>query len=163
MSEQAKPMVKCEKCEHAFEPDLGTNKAWLCPACGAKNPNLKRLYRSVAVLFILGLIATSVAFALSLPEEGLGLFTGLQAAQGALLLVAIVIIYRSRIPWTDGAAKAFVWIPLLVAAFLNVALPLLLGAPVAIGYLVVYPIIFIYLLQLSYHARKCAVRPPRRG
>jgi hypothetical protein len=50
-----------------------------------------------------------------------------------------------------------------VAAFLNVALPLLLGAQVAIGYLVVYPIIFVYLLQLSYQARKCTVRPPRRA
>jgi hypothetical protein len=163
MSEQEKPMVKCKKCAAVYSPEMSGKGPWVCPQCQKENPNLKRLYRSVADLYILGLIATGVILALLLPEQGLDLSTGLQAAQGALLLVAIVIIYRSRVPWTDGVAKAFVWIPLLVAAFLNVALPLLLGAPVAIGYLVVYPIIFIYLLQLSYHARKCAVRPPRRG
>ena len=49
----------CGHCDKRYTPDADSRGAWVCPACSKKNPNLRRHYRSVADLCILGLIATA--------------------------------------------------------------------------------------------------------
>lgn len=155
------PIIKCRKCGNAFAPDMKAKETWPCPSCQAKNPNLKRHYRSVADLCILGLIASAAIVAVRFSQAGMNLGVVLSAAQGVLLLVTIVFVYKSKTPWTDRAAKAFVWSVFCTASFLNVIVPLVLigvrSLPFVLPFAFVYAIIFSYLFWLHSQARKCTV------
>src|SRR2546427_11225554 len=98
---EANPTIKCKKCGVTFEPDLKTKGTWRCPSCQAKNPNLKRHYRSVADLCILGLIVTLIVVAVGYANAGLNLGVLLSAAHAVLLLVTIVFVYKAKTPWAD--------------------------------------------------------------
>lgn len=154
------PVVRCKKCGHVFQPDLIGNGVWICPVCREKNPNLKRHYRSVADLFIFGLLLTAIGVAMGIATVGLSLMVVLGTLHAMLLLVAIVCVYRSSAPWVDRTAKALIWVVFCLAVLLNVVLPLLLYGSLNTIPLVIYAIIFPYLFWLNAQAGKCRVVVP---
>lgn len=149
------PRIKCKKCGFVFEPDLSTKGTWPCPSCRTKNPNLKRHYRSVADLCILGLIFTLVVVVIGFRNAGpnLGLF--LSAGHAAILLVTIVFVYKSKTPWADPSAKTLIWIVFGLALLFNVVLPLVLTGTTNIPAIVIYAVVFPYLFWLNSQAGKC--------
>ncbi len=147
--------IKCRKCRQTFQPDVRTRGLWFCPNCRAKNPNLKRHYRAIADLFIIGLVGTAVFIFLRRNQLGLGL--GIVFATNVLLLVvASVAIYMSKAPWADPIAKLLIWIVFGLAFVSNVILPLLLAGRLNIVFVVLYALIFPYLFWLNSQANKCA-------
>lgn len=149
------PVVKCKKCDNAFQPDMKTKGHWVCPSCQTKNPNLKRHYRSVADLCILGLLVTVVAVALGLGKAGMHLGLLLSAGHAVLLLVTIVLIYKSTAPWTDSTAKILIWTVFSLALVFNVVLPLALAGLLNIPAIILYALVFPYLFWLNAQAGKC--------
>ena len=155
----ANPRIKCKKCGFLFEPDVKTRGTWRCPSCQTKNPNLKRHYRSLADLCILGLIFTLVAVVIGYKKVGLNLDQLLRAGQAVLLLVTIVFVYKSTAPWADTSAKTLIWIVFALALLFNVVLPLILAGAINIPYIVVYGLVFPYLFWLNSQASKCTASP----
>jgi hypothetical protein len=169
--------IKCKKCGNTFQPDVKTKGPWVCPGCLGKNPNLKRLYRSVADVCILGLIVTVLVIAVRINERRVDFGVILAAAHSVLLLVTIVSVYRSETPWKDTTARILLWtvfglallfnllIPLLfVGLFVvfDVVLPPLFVETLVVPASIVYLIIFAYLVWLNSQANKCmAPEPPR--
>lgn len=151
------PAIKCKKCGHIFQPDMKTRKPWDCPSCHKKNPNLKRHYRSVADLFILGFIITAITIGMGINKEGLSLGYLLAAGHSGLLLVTIVFIIKSKTPWTDRVAKALIWTVFGLAIIFNLVLPLLLDGALNIPAIVVYGLVILYLVWLNLQAAKCTV------
>jgi len=149
------PMIKCKKCGNTFHPDMKTREAWPCPSCQAKNPNLKRHYRSVADLCILGLIVTAIVVVVGFGKGGVNLGVILSAAHAILLLVTIVLVYKSKTPWVDSVAKALIWVVFGLALFFNVLLPLALAGRLNIPFIIVYALVFPYLFWLNSQAGKC--------
>lgn len=157
---EANPMIKCRKCGMTFAPDVKTIEAWRCPNCKAKNPNLKRHYRSVADLFILGLIIELIVIAVVFINSGLTLGMVLTVLHTVFLFVTIVIIYKSKTPWADSAAKTLIWIVFGLGFFFNVVVPLILAGRLNIPFIIVYAIVFPYLFWLNAQARKCTASEP---
>lgn len=151
------PSIKCKKCGNAFQPNMKTTETWPRPSCKAKNPNLKRHYRSVADLFILGLIVTAIVIAVGFSEAGLNLGMILSTGHAILLLVTIVFVYKSKTPWADSAAKALIWTVFGCALLFNVMIPLALAGRLNIPAIIVYALVFPYLFWLNSQARKCLV------
>lgn len=149
------PTIRCKKCNIIFEPYLKTRGPWVCPSCGTKNPNLRRHYRSVADLCILGLIVTAIFVALGFSRTGLNLGMILTAGDAVLLLATIVVVYKSEAPWTDKLAKALIWTVFGLALVLNVVLPLAFAGRLNVPATAVYAIIFSYLFWLDAQAGKC--------
>ena len=149
------PTIKCKKCGNTFEPDMKTKKTWLCSSCQAKNPNLKRHYRSVADLCILGLIGTAIVVAIVFSKTGLSLGVMLSVAHGVLLLVTIVFVYKSKTPWSDSIAKTLIWIVFGLALLFNVVVPLVLTGRLNIPAIIIYALVFPYLFWLNAQASKC--------
>jgi hypothetical protein len=152
---QANPAIKCRKCGTTFEPDVKTKGTWSCPSCQTKNPNLKRHYRSVADLCILGLIVTLLVVVFSATNAGLNLGALLSAAHAVLLLVTIVFVYKSKAPWADSTAKTLIWVVFGLALLFNVATPLMLAGRLNIAAIIVYAVVFPYLFWLNVQAGKC--------
>lgn len=154
------PIIKCKKCGSTFEPDMKTKGTWPCPSCQAKNPNLKRHYRSIADLCIIGLIATVIFVAVGFNNAGPNLGVMLSAADGVLLLVTIVFVYKSKTPWSDSTAKTLIWTVFGLALLLNVVVPLLHIGRLNIGAIIVYAVVFPYLFWLNSQASKCTANGP---
>lgn len=154
------PVIKCKKCGNVFEPDMKTRGVWKCPLCLAQNPNLKRHYRSVADLFILGLIFTGSAIAVGFAAVGLSLGVILLSLHSLLLLTGILCVYRSATPWTDRTVKTLIWVVFGLAALINLVLPLVLYGRLNTISLAIYAIIFPYLFWLHAPAGKCSVLVP---
>lgn len=162
-----KPTIKCKKCGNTFEPDMKTTKTWTCPSCEARNPNLKRHYRSVANLFILNLFASPIFVAIRVSEAGqnlirfsegvLNLGVMLWAADEVLLLVTIVFVYKSKTPWSDNVAKTLIWSVFGLALLFNFVIPLVLAGALNIPFIIVFAVVFPYVFWLSSQARKCTV------
>jgi hypothetical protein len=157
---QANPAIKCKKCGMTFEPDVKTTGMWSCPSCQTKNPNLKRHYRSVADLCILGLIITLLVVVVRVANAGLNLGVLLSAAHGVLLIVTMVFLYKSKSPWTDSTAKTLIWVVFGVALLFNVVTPLMLDGRLNIPVIIVYAVVFPYLFWLNMQAGKCTVSEP---
>jgi hypothetical protein len=151
----ANPTIKCKKCGMIFEPDVKTRGPWLCPSCKTKNPNLKRHYRSVADLCILGFIFTLIMIAVGFANGGLNLGVLLSALHAVLLLVAIVFVYKSKAPWADSTAKTLVWVVFGVALLFNLVIPLLRAGRLNIPAVIVYALVFPYLFWLNAQAGRC--------
>ena len=139
--------IACKKCRHIFAPDLKTRKAWKCTSCNAKNPNLRRHYRSVADLMILGLLVTGIAIAVFSTRDGVTIGVSFLCAHAALLLGAVIIIYRSAAPWNDRLANGLMWIVFSLAFLVNVVLPFVLYRRT--GPVLIYALIFPYLFWLK--------------
>ncbi len=154
------PTIKCKKCSNTFQPDLTIRGTWDCPACQAKNPNLKRHYRSVADLCILGLIITAIVIAVGFSKTGLNLGVLLSAGHAILLLVTIVFVYKSKTPWADGTAKALIWTVFGLALVFNVVVPFAFSGMLDIPAIVIYALVFSYLFWLNSQARKCTASEP---
>lgn len=152
--------LKCKKCGESFQPDIKTRGDWVCPKCQCKNPNLKRHYRSVADLFILWLILSAIFWFVHVNTVGLDLRAIFSLPFLALLLVAIIFIYKSKMPWTDGISKILIWAVFGAALLLKISqvIQMLLAGqfniPFVIGFGVVYVAIFIYLFWLHHQASK---------
>jgi hypothetical protein len=154
--------IKCRKCGGTFAPDLRIKGCWPCPTCPEKNPNLKRHYRSVADLCILGLIFGGVWVFVGFNKRGLDLGIVLTAADMILLLVTIIFIYKSRSPWTDVPAKTLIWVVFGFALLSNVGTAATFGRKLSIGVLAIYAVVFSYLFWLNAQASKCTVpKAPR--
>ena len=143
-----------------FEPDVKTKGTWPCPSCQTKNPNLKRHYRSVADLFILGLIITLLDVAFGVKSAGLNLGVLLLAAHAILLLVTIVFVYKSKTPWADSTAKTLIWVVFGLALLSNVASRLMLAGRLNIPAIIAFAVVFSYLLWLNVQAGKCTASEP---
>ena len=149
------PIIKCKKCATKFEPDMKTSKSWFCPACQTNNPNLKRHYRSVADLYIIGLIFTLIGIILKLSKVGLTIDVILMTGHAILLLVTIVTVYKSRTPWTNNTVKLLICTVFGIVMLLNVVLPLVLFGFLNFPAIVVYTIVFWYLYWLHIQTNKC--------
>ena len=160
MTNEGSTSIKCKECGSIFQPDLKTRRAWMCPQCNAKNPNLRRHYRSVADLCILGLIATIIVVLFEHHEVGVSAGVVLGAASAILLLVTNLVIYKSKAPWANRAAKALIWMVFGSAFLGNLVVPLLLRGSVLIGFVAVYAIVFPYLFWLNSQANRCTVVAP---
>ena len=154
------PTIKCKQCRNTFEPDMKTKGAWPCPSCQAKNPNLKRHYRSVADVCVLGLIITVIAVAIDFSNTGLNLGIMLSALDGVLLLVTIVFVYKSKTPWSDSVAKTLIWTVFSLALLFTVVVPLILTGILNIPAIIVYALVFPYLFWLDSKANKCMAGGP---
>jgi hypothetical protein len=107
---------------------------------------------------ILGLLVTGIAIAVFFTRDGLTVGVTFLCAHAALLLVAIIIIYRSAAPWKDPVANWLMWTVFSLAFLMNVVLPFILCRRV--GPVLVYVLIFAYLFWLkSAAARSSAVQP----
>jgi len=151
--------IKCKKCGNTFQPDIKTKDVWVCPNCQTKNPNLKRHYRSVADLCIIGLIVTIIIVAIAFSNVGLTLGVILSGAHAILLLVTIIFVYKSKAPWSDNVAKTLIWTVFGLALLFNVAGPLLAGR-LNIPAIIVYALVFPYLFWLNGQANKCTPSKP---
>jgi hypothetical protein len=154
--------VKCKQCLHVFRPDLKTSGHWTCPGCGANNPNLRRHYRSVADLLILGLIVTMAVVLLGSTER-LELTAGVlvSIAWSALLLFAIIKIYSTRSPWRNMVVKTLIWV-VFGARFALYGLEVIAAQrpmPWIIGPLVVFVVVFSYLFWLAFATRRALAEP----
>jgi hypothetical protein len=149
--------VACKVCHKVFEPDVKTKKAWQCSSCSAKNPNLKRHYRSVADLMILGLIVTTFILIAIVIKRGISVGALLLTSDAILLLVTITLIYKSATPWTDRLANVLIWIVFGVAFFTNVVIPFVFVKRLS-PLIVIYLLIFLYLFWLK-RAAVASTRP----
>ena len=158
MKSNSAAIIKCKKCGSIFQPDAKTKAAWTCPRCDAKNPNLKRHYRSVADLYVLGLIIMTIMVVVGFNEAGLTLGVILSAADAVLLAATIVFVYKSNAPWSDAAAKTLIWIVFGVALFFNVVIPMVFVAKLNIPALMIYALVSPYLFWLNSQATKCTAQ-----
>lgn len=149
------PTINCKKCGNTFQPDMKTRGTWPCPSCRAKNPNLKRHYRSVADLCILGLVVTIIFVAVALSNAGPNLGVILSVGHAVLLLIAIVFVYKSKSPWADGTVKTLIWTVFGLALLFNVVIPFAFGGTLIVPAIIVYAFVFPYLFWLNAQANKC--------
>ena len=156
----ANPAVKCKKCGVIFEPDMKSKGKWPCPSCQTKNPNLKRHYRAVADLCIIGLAIMLILAVVRIEDAGLDVLVLLWAADAVLLVVTIVLVYKSKAPWADNRVKTLIWVVFGVALLCNVVLPLILLGRLNIPAIIIYAVVFPFLLWLNAQAGKCAVSEP---
>jgi hypothetical protein len=150
--------VKCKLCQTIYAPDLKLSKAWTCPKCKGKNPNLKRHYRSVADVCILSLIGQSLLLYAGSVHGRLGFFWILGLVQLVLLLLTIIFTYSSAAPWMDGFVKIMIVVVFGLAAVFNIGFLLVkTPGPFALSIAGVYSLIWIFLFWLWIQTKKCTV------
>jgi hypothetical protein len=150
--------MRCKQCGTVFPPNPKTTGSWVCATCQTKNPNLKRHYRSVADLCILGLVFALIFLAIRISQSQFGLSDVFIAADAVLLLAAIVVIYRAQTPWIDRTVHRLIWIVFGVAFGANVLFPLLVSGRVNFPPAVVYVTVFSYLFWLSAVVQTLSIR-----
>ena len=156
-------VIRCTKCGETFAPDLKIKKdPWFCTHCKAKNPNLRRLYRGIADVFVLGLVLTLVFLGVNVNAPGpRALPTVLSLFWIVFLIFSIVRVYRAEAPWLDPVARTLLWLVFVLAFGLNVALPLALrgreALPGVVARLVVYCVVVAYVLWLLKVTRRATV------
>lgn len=146
--------IGCKNCRNTFQPDLQTKAAWLCPNCQVKNPNLRRHYRSVAGLCILGFLATAIAAVVHFRQAGMTVGIALSTAHAVLLLLATVFVYKSQAPWTDAPVRALLWTVFGLAVVLSIVIPFVLAGILNMAPIIAYALAFPYLFWVDGHARR---------
>ena len=153
--------IKCGSCGIVFSPDPRSRDAWVCDACGAKNPNLRRHYRSLGILWIFALaIATMVGLGLLLEA---GTIDYLLLLTWALSLAIVIAIYGSRAPWMSTPTKVLIWVGIAFALFGNVLYPLIFRDQFSPLRAAVTTVVFAYVCWLQIQARKCSVREEEKA
>ena len=152
--------IRCRKCPTKFQPDLKSSRLWQCPHCEATIPNLKRHWRSVADVCILGLIFTSLFAVPHIRAHGIDLAGFWFIVHCVLLLLVIFLIYRAEAPWTHTAAKVLAWIVFIKVTVSNALIPLIQGQVFAIPLLIVYFIVIVFLLWLSMQTARYSATAP---
>jgi len=153
-------VVRCAACSKTFAPDLKLKTdPWYCPHCEAKNPNLRRLYRGVADVFILGLFFALVFFVRRLSQLGPAApRTWISGFWILFLLFGVIRIYRAKAPWRDGVARTLIWLVFVLVFILNVIVRLFFlssqDVALVIGSAIVYGIVFIYILWVLKVSRR---------
>jgi hypothetical protein len=121
---------------------------------------LRRHYRLIVDLFLLGLIITGIALAFEVRngQVAWGHAVLVWGVLGLLPLVTIAAILRSRAPWADTLPRVLLWsvlglgflsdvvVPLLMPGFRRNVTPLFLAA--------LYALPFSYLFWLEQKAKK---------
>jgi predicted RNA-binding Zn-ribbon protein involved in translation (DUF1610 family) len=158
--------VTCISCRRLFEADGRSLRPWACPHCGKKNTNLRRHYRSLATLLVLGLFWNLMVMFNMFRRDATGWPELLVAGFFFLpFLVTTVVILSTRTPWSSTPAKVLLWF-VFGLAFVAHVMPLLLQ-PAAPGSLYValllaafYALVFSYLMWLGRKAKQlCAAGP----
>ena len=152
--------VKCKRCQNIYSPNLKSNiayKAWICPNCQCKNPNLKIHYRSVADVCILGLIADTLLLYAGIVQGRTGLFWILRLAHSTLLLVTFIRIYKSRAPWMDNPVKIMIVVVFGIGSVYNVGFFMLFLGLLAVPAALLYAILWSFLLWLWIQTKQCTV------
>jgi hypothetical protein len=151
--------VRCRSCQKTYAPGLRSNKSWICPNCQSVNPNLKRHYRSVADVCILGFIAGVLLLYAGLVQGRTGLVWILLLVDAQLLLVTTILTYMSRAPWADKSVKVMIVVVFGIAAVVNIgffgAISWMIGL-LAAG---LYAIIWAFLLWLWIQTKRCTALP----
>ena len=148
------PMIRCRKCECIFSPEM-KKRTWACPACQTKNPNLKRHYRYLADLCILGFIISTSMITINFGKIQ-NFITAQSAAHSLLFLIAIVLIYKSKAPWIDSVAKTLRWTVFGFVLYLSVVF--LLASPEILTHvIIVVSLMLLYLFWLNSQTIKCTV------
>jgi hypothetical protein len=155
-------LVRCRKCGRTYAPDLRSSGRWICPHCRAKNPNLKRHYRSIAQLFMLNLLFAVLALFLRRNRASPIVFEVVVGAVALFFFVAILAIYRARAPWASHLVKAMVRSIFALALLANLVAVVRGFAsgridPGTIGGTIVLVAIIAYIVWLERQARKCTV------
>ncbi len=150
--------VKCKKCGGIYNPQLSSRKKWVCTSCQGKNPNLKVQYRSVANLYIIGLLSTALLIFASFKSGRIGFHTIVGILYVPLILAAIVSIYKSETPWMDPFAKAMVWVVIIFVSITNLLWSFVCVKPLLAPMGILYIVVFCYLIWLHVQASKCSVR-----
>jgi ribosomal protein L37E len=148
-------VVKCPRCNASYAPDLNTRRRWTCAACGAGNTNLTRGYKSLADLFILGLIANVIVILVQLFESGLGFGPVVLSLHAMLLLVTNILIYKSWAPWENRTVKTLTWTVFAAAFAIHLVLPMVRLGALNIPFAVVYAIVLPYLVWLHVQTKRC--------
>jgi len=124
-----KIQVKCKKCGDIFIPDLNTRGYyWNCQKCNAKIPNLRRHYRFIADVCIIGLISSILGVGLSWYQqsEQLVCIITLGILKIMLLLITIISIYSAKMPWQSSKINALIWTIFGVSVFFDLLAPYLI-------------------------------------
>jgi hypothetical protein len=161
--DNSRVLIRCRKCGRTYAPDTRSSRHWICPHCQAKNPNLKRHYRSIAQLFMLNLLFAVLALFLRRNRASAIVFEVILGAVALYLLVAILSIYRAKRPWASPFVKVMVWSIFALGLCGNlVALARRFASgridPGTIGGTIVLGAIIAYIVWLEAQARKCTVR-----
>jgi len=154
MEDPQQILITCRNCGKTFEPNLSSRKAWKCKHCNTKNPNLKRHWRSLASLCVLGLFITGIFLFMEIGLGGFKIRTITLVIQALLLITTIIFVYKSPAPWLDFTAKLLIWIVFGLAIVFNVALPAAHHAkidPLVAGFSIV---VILYLAWLEWQSRK---------
>ncbi|HXY37267.1 MAG TPA: hypothetical protein VEI07_23770 [Planctomycetaceae bacterium] len=153
------PVVSCQKCCQGFEPDPITRGHWVCPHCGKKNANLRRHYRAIADLCVIGLILSCAGFFFARGQFEFNLASVLLGPYCLLLLTTIIAIYRSQAPWASATIWCLVWAVFIVAFSFNVALQLARGR-ISVVALCIYALLFPYFFWLQWRASRAVASGP---
>jgi hypothetical protein len=154
--------ITCKHCAEVFLPDLKTRGPWVCPYCERKNPNLRRHYRSVADVMIIGLMIGGGKLAFQWADSNgpfLSRFSIADLVQAMHLLIlfsAVIAIYRSKTPWANNTIKALIWVIYGATFLANMGFSVLVGLHLTAMLLLAYIPLFTYLLWLHVQARKCS-------
>lgn len=157
MTSESTGSIQCKKCQSVFSPDLKSKGVWKCPDCGTKNPNLKRHYKSLADLCILGFLLTCLIMVAGYGAGGMNLVFILFGAHATFLLITIIVVYKSKEVWTDTIAKSLLWTVFSLALLLNVIAPYLLSGAINGPHIVIYSVVFSYLFWLKSQTKKCSL------
>ena len=97
---------------------------------------------------ILGLLVTALVLVAIVVNKGITIWTLLSAADAILLLVTIILIYKSVTPWRDRVANVLIWIVFGVAFVGNVVIPFAFFGRLS-PLIIFYLLIFLYLFWLK--------------
>jgi len=149
------PAIRCRHCGCVFRPAPAASGVWVCGRCRGKSPNLRRHYRSVADLCVIGLVATLWYLAARLRGPGLDLAAILASAHAVLLALTAGVLYKARAPWASHVVRVLVAAAFVLALGIHEILPLLTTGKLNYLALVVYIVVFAYLFWLSVQGLKC--------
>lgn len=158
MTQQSeKTFIVCLYCNRRIEPDLKSNKPWICVKCNKKLPNLKRHWRSIADVYAIQLSISLLLLLFSLfGGEGFkSTFEFISFWVSILISVIIPIIivirtYSSARPWEERSIRFWITVWLLLS-FISVLVSFsTTGSILIVLILGFWPvIILLYFLWLS--------------
>lgn len=152
-------VIRCTKCGETFAPDLKLKKdPWFCTQCGAKNPNLRRHFRSVADFFILCLAVTVGVLVYGFSQgKSVTARSIVLTVWAVLLLVATIRIYTVRMPWRDRLGRGLIWVVLALIVADRIVMLVLLPRGMSIPLLVIPIAVLIYVIWVFRAASQCTI------
>jgi hypothetical protein len=146
--------VICNRCRHPFRPDMHTKGPWLCPNCQAPNPNLRRHFRAIGGLCILGFLTTLTVLFICLRESCSTFQLALGAGLALLFLITVFVVYKTQTPWANPTVRNMLWTVFGLAFLLTVVAPLTLMKRLNLAPLLLHVVVFPYFFWVYGHARR---------